>query len=147
MCLPTPEDTNFDSNTMFQVSGWGSTGWDETSNQSISSPKLKDINVKWATDEACREYWETKDKRTPAVYCITDRMVCVNGIKDDQHVTHTPCHGDSGGPVTWQETPNSPVKLIGLVSFGPGDGHDGWIDGPFVAARVSAVLDWIHGVI
>lgn len=66
--MPTPEDTNFDSNTMFQVSGWGSNGWDETSNQYIKSPKLKDIYVKWATDEACQEYWEgTKEKRTPAV--------------------------------------------------------------------------------
>lgn len=64
---------------------------------------------------------------------ITPRMVCAYALRKDA------CIGDSGGPVRRL----SDGKLVGLVSFGPG--NDCAVVGfPGVYTRLSMLRPWIY---
>ena len=54
----------------------------------------------------------------------------------------TPCHGDSGGPLTCGEGQDK--VLCGIVSWGRGCALRGY---PGVYAKVSAYIDWIQGIV
>lgn len=66
-------------------------------------------------------------------------------IDESQYCAHDPsgrgdsCKGDSGGPLQTTQTHSSPVKIVGVVSFGVGCG----IGLPGLYTRVAHYIDWI----
>ena len=102
MCLPDVADTQFTSDDIFTVSGWGKNREDEYIDQ------LYYVQVPWVSDNQCKQAYRR----------ISNQMICAgnwaNGGVDA-------CQGDSGGPLTWVDPNSGKVKLVGVVSWG-----DGW---------------------
>jgi len=129
-CLP---DLSFSGDKLvgkyLTVSGWGRTNILETNNDDSDYPELlQSVDLPVLSQEDCRELWASRD--------ITNSMICA-----DTKGGISPCHRDSGGPLTYNE--NGRSYLIGVVSWGIPRfcGTPGY---PGVFARVTAALDWIY---
>ena len=60
----------------------------------------------------------------------------------NQSIGFDSCSGDSGGPVTYRKTPNSPWFQLGIVSYG--SNKCGEKDRPGVYTRIKPFLPWIE---
>ncbi|XP_058462398.1 brachyurin-like [Malaya genurostris] len=121
--LPRWSDGDFADYTG-TIAGWGqyqdpSTGLSDVLNY-ITNPVF--------SNEQCQERFAIPN-------LIEDQNVCMSGSDG-----RSACIGDSGGPVTVQDGPNT--VQIGVFSFGPASHCLSEI--PIVCARVSHFLDWIQ---
>jgi len=124
-CLPDKEDTQFNSDTKFVVSGWGKKGADMK-----GSTVLHHVTLPWVDVTAAAKIGVNPSDM--------DTMMCA-GNPHGSKVSG--CEGDSGGPLTWKDPSTSRVKVVGVVSFGPK-----FCNSLSVFAKVTAVLPWINEV-
>jgi len=129
-CLPQAGSSETYKDWVATVTGWGT-----LSSDGSTSNKLREVNVKVVSNNACKSSYGSS---------ITSRMLCAeaaggNGGKDA-------CQGDSGGPLVSKAAGSNGVtagqnyELIGVVSWGAGCADK---DFPGVYARVTNQLSWI----
>jgi chymotrypsin len=101
------------------------TGWGRTSGGSTAgSTHLRSVQNTVITNEACARFSTN----------VFDCTICTSTTGG-----RSPCHGDSGGPLTVQS--GGRRVQIGVVSFGPSGGCE---TGTFAAfARVTNFVQWI----
>lgn len=119
--LPEP-DALVEDGTLLDVSGWGDTKNENEPRNILRQTIVPKINQKECNDA----YW--------FLYDVTDQMMCA-GYKEGQKDA---CHGDSGGPLSVNNT------LFGVVSWGFGCALPGL---PGVYSRITAVVDWVNEII
>jgi len=130
-CLPSSQDTKFDKDTKFIVSGWGKLSGD------LGQPNvLHHVTLPWVDVSAAEAYgvgakWGTTKKQLNTMLCAGNMEW--GGVSG--------CMGDSGGPLTWKDPSASRTKLVGVVSFG--SRNCGVPNAPSVFGKVTAVLRWI----
>ena len=93
-------------------------------------------DVVYMTPEVCRNsvnesYYEARG------LSITDNMVCAGAVGKG------PCHGDSGGPLSYYDAATDSNVQMGIVSAGIACGNASF---PAVFARVPNYLDWIESI-
>ena len=118
--LPTSADQEFTGDAI--ISGWG-----HLQGGGQGPDKLNEISIPIITDEDCYKRFKDADYD----FLPNDEMICTYKQGD------TPCHGDSGGPMTC----NGNTLQCGIVSWG--DYTCGSLNLPAVFTRVSKYLDWI----
>lgn len=109
-------DTRVLLNTLFCISGWGT-----TTEGGVIPNNLLGVNVQLIDHSKCKKSY---------LYTVTSRMVCAgveNGGKDA-------CQGDSGGPLVHNN------ELLGIVSWGTGCARPKY---PGVYASVPLLYPWI----
>ncbi|KAJ0171703.1 hypothetical protein K1T71_012466 [Dendrolimus kikuchii] len=130
ICLPTVDVTlKPPEQTTLNVAGWGAI---ET--QPASHVKLE-IEVPYVPLEQCKRAFSESGRRIG----LWDRQLCAGGEggKDT-------CHGDSGGPLIYENGRIS--EVVGVVSFGPKPNSKSqcYVDQvPGVYTNVYPYLDWI----
>ncbi|XP_049799181.1 brachyurin-like isoform X1 [Schistocerca nitens] len=110
--------------------GWDAivSGWGLTSNDAWTvSSYLKYINVKIWTNADCQNIHGSD--------LVDDNAICAMGTQGQ-----LPCNGDSGGPLSVQES-DGQRTVVGIVSWGTA--NDCESGEPDVFMRVTAFLDWI----
>ncbi|XP_049947902.1 brachyurin-like [Schistocerca serialis cubense] len=110
--------------------GWDAivSGWGLTSNDAWTvSSYLKYINVKIWTNADCQNIHGSD--------LVDDNAICAMGTQGQ-----LPCNGDSGGPLSVQES-DGQRTVVGVVSWGTA--NDCESGEPDVFMRVTAFLDWI----
>ena len=122
-CLP---DLRFSGDKLvgknLTISGWG-----QIDPYSEEKPDLlQSVDVPVISQDECIKAYEDD---------ITDSMICAGYEKGEMDA----CHGDSGGPLTYEE--NGKSYLIGVSSWGIGCAVPG---NPGVYGRVTEALDWIN---
>jgi len=125
ICLPSPRDTRFTTETYFTAIGWGDDGKDEIK----VTPKLQEVSV---------PFFDNCKNVRPCKGCGFDEKntICVGG----KTLAGT-CKGDSGGSLIWYDAKTDRVKLIGITSYGPETCRS---QRPRAFAKVTAALDWIE---
>ena len=78
--LPSASDVNFNSSTIFTVSGWGRLGFNRP-----KPNKLHSVNVPWISEQECRRNYRS---------AITSTMLCAGNFTNGGVDA---CIGDSGG--------------------------------------------------
>ncbi|XP_026333401.1 collagenase-like [Hyposmocoma kahamanoa] len=126
----------------------------------IPLPTMEEVNDNFAgLDAIVSGYGKTSDAQnsfpiTTSLYHTTVRIItnadCQSSFNNyNLHVGHLctsgqgavgTCDGDSGGPLTVVR--NSRRILVGIVSFGPGEGCEQGL--PSVYTRVTAFLSWVQ---
>ncbi|XP_053674745.1 brachyurin-like [Anopheles nili] len=120
--LPARSDPRQFEGFIGTVSGFGRTSDTET----VFAPVLRyTVNPVMANVD-CLGFW--------SVLLVEPQNVCLSGEGG-----RSSCNGDSGGPLTVQESGSS--LLIGVTSFGSGSGCTRGM--PTVYARTSFFMDWI----
>ena len=84
MCLPDADDTDFNAETIFTVSGWGLNDENGELNE-----ELHHVDVPWVSDAQCRAAY-----RGIQTAEVTDRMICAGNVQEGDVDS---CNGDSGG--------------------------------------------------
>lgn len=87
--------------------------------------RLYTANLKTISNDLCEDFYDD----------IYDTVLCSGSLNGG-----ATCHGDSGGPAVI-EAANTPMKLIGVISFGSVGKCDG--DGPNGFTRIASYVDWI----
>jgi secreted trypsin-like serine protease len=118
--LPAIGTTNSFAGEIATTTGWGQT----SDSSSAGSPYLRSVRNEVITNEACRLF----------TLNIFQSTICISTVGG-----RSPCHGDSGGPLT-VESEGRRVQ-IGVVSFGPAQGCESELFGAF--SRVSSFVQWI----
>ncbi|XP_017127033.1 trypsin beta [Drosophila elegans] len=103
-----------------RIAGWGVT----SEGSSSASKTLRATQIRVTRQQKCRTNYRSKAT-------ITKYMFCGRAAGKDT------CSGDSGGPVTRNNT------LVGIVSFGYGCGRAGF---PGVYTAVSSIRTWANNV-
>ncbi|XP_016973327.2 trypsin [Drosophila rhopaloa] len=103
-----------------RIAGWGVTAEGGTS----ATKTLQATEIRVSKQKKCRTQYRKKTK-------ITNYMFCGRAAGKDS------CSGDSGGPVTKDNS------LLGIVSFGYGCGRAGF---PGVYTAVSTIRTWANKV-
>jgi len=127
-CLPE-SDAYEVSGAMFNVSGWGISGWG--TELEFRPDILKVVTVPFVSDSVCKDKYEAVQKP------ITEQMICAGNVAEGGIDS---CGGDSGGPLTWRDAQGK-WNVIGVVSWGSNRCGDRRFPG--VYAEVYKVLDWI----
>lgn len=124
-----PRNTGSLVDVPVQVSGFGSTG----TNQSSSRDLLKaDLIV--ISNEECRETFRD----------VRSSNICARW---HEKYLQSPCPGDSGGELTAQ-LPSGERMVVGTVSYGRGPGSGGCDTGlPVAFARISSYRNWIDSAV
>lgn len=115
--------------TEVQATGWGKTCDDDDSKCGPSST-LRAVNLRIIENSRCSEMYKREEE--DQLFKIKNSMMCAgypSGGKDT-------CTGDSGGPMTFNNT------LVGVVSFGIGCARP---KAPGVYTRVAFYRKWING--
>jgi len=125
ICLPSPLDTDFCSETEFTATGWGDDGLEKK---------------RWPLEEVSLTWFDNCKNVRPCEGCGFDEesTICVKG-KEGQGT----CSGDSGGPLAWYDAEMDRMKLIGVTSYGP---EKCGATKPVAFAKVTAALDWIEEI-
>lgn len=134
-CLPSSDDTGFNRDTRFVVSGWGrrSGQWGSLGQPNV----LHHVTLPWVPVTAAEGVGAGARFGTKKEQLNT--MLCAGNM---ERGGISACMGDSGGPLTWKDPSTSRTKLVGVVSFG--SPHCGTPNAPTVFGKVTAVLPWIQ---
>lgn len=119
VCLPcTLANHNFGGKKL-TIAGWG-----DTEENGQASAHLREVDVPFVTNAACRNSYGSY---------IRDTNICAGeGGKDS-------CQGDSGGPGVYQS--GGVTSIVGVTSFGNGCARPGF---PGVYTKVSSYIKWIE---
>lgn len=118
-------------NQPFSVIGYGKTGPDED-----SSDTLQTVQVKYAQPEQCDGIF--------AGDSISDKQICVTG-EVVNNLRSGVCGGDSGGPLLYEN--NGRLYQAGIVSFGPKQCGDSNVSIQSVYTETYNYSDWLAGVL
>ncbi|XP_063234842.1 trypsin-7-like isoform X1 [Bacillus rossius redtenbacheri] len=118
------QNEEVEDNTDAIVLGWGS-----TDRASRSSRKLRKAMVRTMDQGSCAELEMFTEYES---HELTDGMLCATKFGRDSR------NGDSGGPLLVKE--GDRAKLIGIVSWGDGNGNPDW---PGIYTKVSRYRNWI----
>lgn len=118
-------------NQPFSVIGYGKTGPDED-----SSDTLQTVQVKYAQPKQCDGIF--------AGGSISDSQICVTG-EVVNNLQSGVCGGDSGGPLLYED--NGTLYQSGIVSFGPKQCGDTNVSIQSVYTETYDYSDWLAGVL
>jgi len=122
ICLPI-HGTNVENGTTCWISGWGQTGSTDE-----SSLILREASVPILDNSVCDSIYSLQ---------FQNEHICAGFTGNE---TSSACFGDSGGPLSCQDSISGQYVLQGVTSFGPSvcGGY------PSGFARVSEYVDWIE---
>jgi secreted trypsin-like serine protease len=104
------------------------TGWGSTVTGGSAPNTLQTLDLKIMSDAECEANFDAQSGSFPAI--DANSMICALGDAS------TPCHGDSGGPLTCGDV------LCGAVSWGSGTCSTN--NSPGVFADVANFVDWLN---
>ncbi|CAL4195611.1 unnamed protein product [Meganyctiphanes norvegica] len=143
ICLPKDDSETYQGSTA-TLTGWGSLlGYDWPDRPSSELPNvLQEAQVTIQPNSKCnRQYQEVlAGVSNPEVEPqeIKYSMICTRNKEGYEEGGKSPCHGDSGGPLTVKE--DGKHVQVGVVSFGLGCASKG---SPAIYQRASKFLRWI----
>merc|ERR1719365_3986 len=129
-CLPDEDLPDFHPDeTTFTVSGWGLMA----ENGTEQPTNLQHVDVPYYYPDVCAEAY--KDRTNYTGVLITGQMLCAGHEGGGTGA----CFGDSGGPLTYEDSGREHV--VGVVSWGIGCGQPNL---PSVYAKVSSAMWWFR---
>ncbi|XP_005185365.1 CLIP domain-containing serine protease B8 [Musca domestica] len=135
ICLPNrTEDSPFEKDQMFSVSGWGRTDFFNKYFVNIPSPIKLKLRIPLMPRENCTKVLDLYGIR------LGPKQLCAGG----EHAKDT-CAGDSGGPLMFFDRKHSRWVTYGIVSFG--FTQCGLTGHPAVYTNVADYTDWIRKTI
>ncbi|XP_061402704.1 CLIP domain-containing serine protease B8-like [Musca vetustissima] len=135
ICLPNvTEDSPFERDQMFSVSGWGRTDFFNKYFVNIPSPIKLKLRIPLMPRENCTKVLDLYGIQ------LGPKQLCAGG----EHAKDT-CAGDSGGPLMFFDRKHSRWVAYGIVSFG--FTQCGLTGHPAVYTNVADYTEWIRRTI